>query len=946
MKNPIIKLSSAILLIFLSLLFGRCPAAAAQNNSLNASRTLLDIGVVLDLGTPLGKMSNVSISMALDDFYTTHNSYTTGLNLLWRDSNEDDVDAASMALDLVKNVRVKAIMGPQTSSQAQFVAELGSKALVPILSFSATSPFPSSIQTPYFIRTALSDSSQVKAIAALIKAFGWKEAVPIYEDTPYGNGVIPYLTDALEEVDARVPYRCMLSHLMTDDQIVQELYKLETMQTSVFIVHLLPSLGTRLFFKANEVGMMSQGSVWIITSSLANFLDSMNSTVIQSMQGVLGVRPYFKKSKKVEDFMERWKRKLLIENPYFDKVELNILGLWAYDTVWALAEAVERVGQNSTEIGRLGVSEMGPRLRDAILKTNFKGLSGQFNLPNGQLKPFAFEIVNVIGKGEREIGFWTSIHGLVKKLKISKKTYSISKDNLKPIIWPGESTSVPKGWALPRGNMMRIGVPRTQGFIEFVNVSDHPQTKQPFFAGYSIDFFRAALNFLPYAIGYEFIPFMIYGKSYNALIDQVYFKNLDAVVGDITIVANRTKYVDFTIPYMDSEVTMIVLVKEKKQNAWIFLKPLRLDLWLTTAAAFVFTGVVVWVLEHQINDEFRGPLHNQIGVTLWFAFSTLVFAHRERLVSNGSKFVVIIWVFVVWILSNSYTASLTSLLTVQQLQPEINGIDDLIKNGDYVGYPQGSFVIDFLRTLDFPVSHLKPYATAEEYAEALSSRTVGAIFDETPYLRLFLAMNGNCRKYNMVGPIYKTGGFAFAFPIGSPLAPDISNAILKVKESSTMRRTENGWTQPRTNCSDQTLTAPPNSLNLDIFWILFLITGLASFLALSKFLCKFVYKNRRLLCDSSVPFLQRLKAIARRFNERDISHHTARPNEDLPTAIGHADNSPPIADGETTVLTSDVDAHVQGPQPLDCESVPRRRWDMLYRAWRFRSRYSRLHECS
>lgn len=96
MKNPIIKLSSAILLIFLSLLFGRCPAAAAQNNSLNASRTLLDIGVVLDLGTPLGKMSNVSISMALDDFYTTHNSYTTGLNLLWRDSNEDDVDAASM----------------------------------------------------------------------------------------------------------------------------------------------------------------------------------------------------------------------------------------------------------------------------------------------------------------------------------------------------------------------------------------------------------------------------------------------------------------------------------------------------------------------------------------------------------------------------------------------------------------------------------------------------------------------------------------------------------------------------------------------------------------------------------------------------------------------------------------------------------------------------------
>ena len=128
---------------------------------------------------------------------------------------------------------------------------------------------------------------------------------------------------------------------------------------------------------------------------------------------------------------------------------------------------------------------------------------------------------------------------------------------------------------------------------------------------------------------------------------------------------------------------------------------------------------------------------------------------------NWSRFVVIIWVFVVWILSNSYIASFSSLLTVQRLQPVINDINDLIKNRDNVGYQNGSFVLDLLRTLNVEEPHLKPYTTAEQFAEAMTNGTVSAIFGEIPYLRLFLAKNENCAKYKMVGPIFKTDGFGF-----------------------------------------------------------------------------------------------------------------------------------------------------------------------------------------
>ncbi|XXG51700.1 hypothetical protein AAC387_Pa03g0215 [Persea americana] len=83
------------LLFSFSLIIGRY-LAVAHNNSLN--KTVFDVGIVLDLKTPPGNMSEICISMALDDFYATHDNFTTELKIHWRDSNEDNVDAASTGM--------------------------------------------------------------------------------------------------------------------------------------------------------------------------------------------------------------------------------------------------------------------------------------------------------------------------------------------------------------------------------------------------------------------------------------------------------------------------------------------------------------------------------------------------------------------------------------------------------------------------------------------------------------------------------------------------------------------------------------------------------------------------------------------------------------------------------------------------------------------------------
>ncbi|RVW72774.1 Glutamate receptor 2.1 [Vitis vinifera] len=216
--------------------------------------------------------------------------------------------------------------------------------------------------------------------------------------------------------------------LATDDQILEELYKLMTMSTRVFIVHMLIPLGPGLFTRANEIGMMEEGYVWILTDGLTDISSTLDPSVIDSMQGVLGVKPHVPRLKELESFKIRWKRKIQQEYPTNERFELNIFGLWAYDAAYGLAMAVEKLGptnfsfqkfitsRNSTDRDTIRVSQIGPNLLQSLLSTRFKGLSGDFQFFNRQLRSSAFQVVNVIGKGERGVGFWTPESGTIRKL--------------------------------------------------------------------------------------------------------------------------------------------------------------------------------------------------------------------------------------------------------------------------------------------------------------------------------------------------------------------------------------------------------------------------------------------------------------------------------------------------------------------------------------------------
>ncbi|KAK3130093.1 hypothetical protein QOZ80_6BG0488780 [Eleusine coracana subsp. coracana] len=556
-------------------------------------RRVVDVGVILDRTTWLGNISWASMELAMDDFYADarHANYSTRVRLHLRNTGPDAVDAASAGVDLLKNVRVQAIVGPQTSAQAKFLAELGNKSTVPIISFSAHSPTRSPNQTPYFIRTGWNDTSQAEAIASLVQKYNWREVVPVYEDDDSNARFIPDLVDSLRHVDTRVSYKCKINPGAGEDEIKRAISILKSNWTSAFVVRMSYRLALKFFHVAKNEGMMAEDFVWIMAYGLTDVFDIIGSPAFDVMDGVLGFEPYVPETE--NKFRQRWLEKYQSGNPSTPLNEPTVYGLFAYDTAWALALAAEQAAyvnsdfvppetnNGSTDFDRLSTSTAAEKLLSAFLKSNFPGMTGQFRIHDRQLISTTYNIINVVGQKRKKVGFWTPKFNISKSMK--------KNDDLGTIIWPGGRNNVPRGWLFPANKKLKIGVPVKPGFGSFIRYENGKAR------GFCGDVFEEVLRTLHYDVPIHYEEFGD-GKgqssgTYDELVYKVYRKEYDAVVGDITILANRSLYVDFTLPYTESGVRLLVPVRDQRQKtAWTFLKPLAADLWLASGAFFVLTA--------------------------------------------------------------------------------------------------------------------------------------------------------------------------------------------------------------------------------------------------------------------------------------------------------------------------------------------------------------------
>lgn len=136
----------------------------------------------------------------------------------------------------------------------------------------------------------------------------------------------------------------------------------------------------------------------------------------------------------------------------------------------------------------------------------------------------------------------------------------------------------------------------------------------------------------------------------------------------------------------------------------------------------------------------------------------------------------IIWIITGIILISLFTANLTAQNTVQQLQSNISGVQDLPgKRIATVANTTAAQYLDGERLIYVPVQSI------EEAYQLLQDNRVDAVVYDAPVLQYYANTEGKGRV-SVVGSLFERQDYGIALPTNSPNREQIDRALLAIFE--------------------------------------------------------------------------------------------------------------------------------------------------------------------
>ncbi len=283
----------------------------------------------------------------------------------------------------------------------------------------------------------------------------------------------------------------------------------------------------------------------------------------------------------------------------------------------------------------------------------------------------------------------------------------------------------------------------------------------------------------------------------KALLDGIRSGGGDVAIAAITITAKREKSMDFSHPYFRSGLQIMVAA----QDAGLLAHALGVVRGMFASPSFRFAlialGVfvlvvahVIWWVERGRNPQFtRGyPLGLWDGI-YWTLVTISTVGYGDKTPKTGAgKAVALVLVIFGYVAFAWFTASITSAVTVAQLQGAINGPQDL--PGRRVATVAHSTSAAWLEHL--PGARVTLVRRIEDAYGLLEAGKVEAIVYDFPVLSHYARMEGQ-GKVRMSGPVFNHEPYGMAFPEGSPWREKVNQALLSVIESGEYARIYRKW---------------------------------------------------------------------------------------------------------------------------------------------------------
>lgn len=262
---------------------------------------------------------------------------------------------------------------------------------------------------------------------------------------------------------------------------------------------------------------------------------------------------------------------------------------------------------------------------------------------------------------------------------------------------------------------------------------------------------------------------------------------IDVAVASLTITPERESVLDFTHPFYSTGLGIAVnhdqqSTKKSVMGTLFTWKYMRL--FVVLMGLLIFSGILVWWFEHKANpDEFGGHISHGIGAGVWWSVVTMTtvgYGDKSPRTFFG-RILAIIWIFAGLILVSSFTATLTAIHTVSQLESKIKGPKDLYRMR--VATVKQSTSSRYLKRKLIPA---RRYDNISKAIKAVVTKQADAIVYDAPLLQ-YLGHHQFDGMLKVLKPTFERQDYGIALPEQSPLREPINRELLQFIQSRQWR---------------------------------------------------------------------------------------------------------------------------------------------------------------